>query len=185
MAQAAAATADGAEESPKKGGKKKLVLIALVLLVLIGAGAGLWFSGLLPFGKSAEPQEGHAAAPAEGHGAASGTVSSSAPPQPARPPVFFDMPEILTNLNVSGRRATFIRLKAKLELSSEADTAAVQAAMPRLMDLFQTYLREMRPEELRGSQGTYRLREELRNRASLAASPAKVQDVLFVEMIVQ
>ena len=30
--------------------------------------------------------------------------------------------------------------------------------MPRLLDLFQTYLREMRPEELRGSQGTYRLR---------------------------
>jgi flagellar FliL protein len=189
MAQAAAATADGTEESPKKGGKKKLVLIALILLVLVGAGAGLWFSGLLPFGKPADAHDSHAAPAADGHGAASGTTSgtasSSAPPQPARPPVFFDMPEILTNLNVSGRRATFIRLKAKLELSSEADTAAVQAAMPRLMDLFQTYLREMRPEELRGSQGTYRLREELRNRASLAASPAKVQDVLFVEMIVQ
>jgi flagellar FliL protein len=186
MAQAAAATADGAEESPKKGGKKKLVLILIVLLVLVGAGAGLWFSGLLPFGKSAEPQDSHAAAPAEGHGGAGQAAApASVPSQPARPPVFFDMPEILTNLNVTGRRATFIRLKAKLELSSEADTAAIQAAMPRLLDLFQTYLREMRPEELRGSQGSYRLREELRNRASLAASPAKVLDVLFVEMIVQ
>jgi flagellar FliL protein len=96
-----------------------------------------------------------------------------------------DMPEILTNLNVTGRRATFIRLKAKLELSAEGDAAPIQAAMPRLLDLFQTYLREMRPEELRGSQGTYRLREELRNRASLAATPAKILDVLFVEMIVQ
>ncbi|MBP0492497.1 flagellar basal body-associated FliL family protein [Pararoseomonas indoligenes] len=176
MAHAAALSADGAA-APKKGGRKKLVLLALPLL-LGGAGAGLWFSGLLPFGKAAEHGEEHAAAPA-GHGA------PALPQQAARPPVFLDLPEVLTNLNVTGRRATFIRLKAKLELASEADAAAVQAAMPRLLDLFQTYLREMRPEELRGSQGTYRLREELRNRASLAASAAKIQDVLFIEMIVQ
>ena len=186
MAQAAAPTADGEEAAPKGGGKKKLILIALPLL-LIGGGAGLWFSGLLPFGRSGGHQEAHGEAPAtDGHGAA--PAGHAAPAQgaaPAHPPVFFDMPEILTNLNVSGRRATFIRLKAKLELSSEADAAAIQAAMPRLLDLFQTYLREMRPEELRGSQGTYRLREELRTRATLAASPARVQDVLFIELIVQ
>jgi flagellar FliL protein len=61
----------------------------------------------------------------------------------------------------------------------------VQAAMPRLLDLFQTYLREMRPDEFRGSAGTYRLREELIARATLAAAPAQVQDVLFTELIVQ
>ncbi|MBP0446247.1 flagellar basal body-associated FliL family protein [Roseomonas sp. SSH11] len=177
MAQAAAA--EGSQESSAKGGRKKLVLLALPL-VAAAVGAGLWFTGLLPFGGPASP-----AAP---HAEAQGTTPSgpgTATPQPSRPPVFFDMPEILTNLNVAGRRATFIRLKAKLELSPDADTAAVQAAMPRLLDLFQTYLREMRPEELRGSQGTYRLREELRNRASLAVSPARVQDILFLELIIQ
>ena len=46
--------------------------------------------------------------------------------------------------------------------------------MPRLQDLFQTYLREMRPEELRGSAGTYRLREELIARANVAVAPARV-----------
>ncbi|HEY8609780.1 MAG TPA: flagellar basal body-associated FliL family protein [Roseomonas sp.] len=185
MAQAAAPTADGADAAPKTGGRRKLILLALPLL-LGGAGAGLWFGGMLPFGKSAERHAAPATASEGSH--ANGhdpTAPTSAPAQPARPPVFMDMPEILTNLNVTGRRATFIRLRAKLELSGEADVAAMQAAMPRLLDLFQTYLREMRPEELRGSQGTYRLREELRNRASLAASPAKVLDVLFVEMIVQ
>jgi flagellar FliL protein len=54
-----------------------------------------------------------------------------------------------------------------------------------VVDLMQTYLREMRPEELRGSAGTYRLREELLVRASTAAAPAKVSDVLFTQMLVQ
>ena len=57
--------------------------------------------------------------------------------------------------------------------------------MPRLLDLFQTYLREMRPEELRGSAGTYRLREELIARANIAVAPTRILDVLFPEMIVQ
>jgi flagellar FliL protein len=61
----------------------------------------------------------------------------------------------------------------------------VKLAMPRLQDLFQTYLREMHPEELRGAAGTYRLREELIDRASIAASPAKVKDVLFTELLIQ
>jgi flagellar FliL protein len=43
----------------------------------------------------------------------------------------------------------------------------------------------MRPEELRGSAGTYRLREELLARANLAATPARVTDVLFTQMLIQ
>jgi flagellar FliL protein len=54
-----------------------------------------------------------------------------------------------------------------------------------LQDLFTTYLRELRPEELRGSLGMHRLREELTARARVAAHPVKVTDVLFVEMLVQ
>jgi flagellar FliL protein len=51
--------------------------------------------------------------------------------------------------------------------------------------LFQTYLREMHPDELRGAAGTYRLREELIDRASIAAAPARVKDVLFTELLIQ
>ncbi len=78
-----------------------------------------------------------------------------------------------------------MKLHAKLEIGAKADEAAVSAAMPRIQDLFQTYLRDMRPEELRGSEGSYRLREELIDRATTAASPAHVTDVLFVEMVVE
>lgn len=164
--------AEAGEAAPKKkGGRKKLVLIALPV-VLIGAGAGLWFGGILP------PLLGMGGAAAE-------EQQAEAQPPPAPQPAFVDLPEIVSNLNAPGRRASFVRLRAKLEISRQEDVAAVQAAMPRLVDLFSTYLREVRPEELRGSAGSHRLREELIARATLAAAPARVTDVLFVEILVQ
>ncbi|MGX9962781.1 flagellar basal body-associated FliL family protein [Roseomonas sp. F4] len=181
MAAAAAKmdAAAGAEAPPgkAKGGKKKLLLILLPVILLLGAGAGLWFTGILPkmlgMGGPSEAELAAAAAPAE-----------SAPP-PRSPPAFVELPEIISNLNAPGRRPVFVRLRAKLEISKAEDAAAVTEAMPRLIDLFQTYLREVRPEELRGSAGTHRLREELMARATLAAAPARITDVLFMEMLIQ
>lgn len=168
------ATADGAAASPaKKGGRRKLLLIAVPVL-LLGGGAGAWFSGVLP----RLPGHGEAA-----HGAAAGEKGGEKA-EAAKAPAFMDMPDIVANLN-AGRRPSFIKLKTKFELSKPEDAAALQAAMPRIVDLFQSYLREMRPEELRGTAGTYRLREELIARTNIAAHPARVLNVLFTEMLVQ
>jgi len=167
MAGAKPEKQEGDEGAPPKKGKKKLVLMLLPLL-LIGGGAAAFFAGLLPFGKKAEP------------------LSAEAPPEREnRQPVFVQMPEIVANLNTQGRRTAFIRLRSQVEVAGPSDAAALTAAMPRLVDLFTTYLREMRPEELRGSAGTHRLREELIARANIAAAPARVTDVLFTEIIVQ
>jgi flagellar protein FliL len=166
-AKAEADAPEGDAPEGKKGGKKKLLLIALPVL-LGGAGAGVWFSGLLGGAPPpAAPTEAEAAAPAP------------------RQPVFVQMPDITANLNAAGRRATFIRVRSKIEVLGAEDAAAVQASLPRLVDLFTTYLREMRPEELRGSAGTHRLREELIARASIAAHPVRITDVLFQEILVQ
>ncbi|OJW22307.1 MAG: hypothetical protein BGO51_24005 [Rhodospirillales bacterium 69-11] len=173
-APAAAAPAGTAEAAPekKKSGKGKLILLAVPLL-LAGILAGLWFTGILPglLGLGGH-EEGHAAAEAEA-------------PKPAPPPVFVDLPEIVANLNGGAHRQSYLKLQARLELAKAEDAERIKAAMPRLQDMFQTYLREMRPEELRGSAGTYRLREELIVRANVAAAPAKVVDVLFTQMLIQ
>lgn len=145
----------------KAKGKRKLLLM-LAPLMLGGVGGGLYFAGMIP-GVS-HGGEAHAASAA---------------------PVFFEMPDLVANLNVGNRRPTFIKLRTKLELARPEDVELVHAALPRLQDMFQTYLREMRPEELRNSAGTYRLREELIARASLAAPGAQVRDVLFTELLVQ
>lgn len=169
------ATADAA---PKAGGKKKLILIALPVL-LLAVGAGLWFGGILP------PLLGMGAAPQTAEGA----ERPAAPPRPG----FVDLPEIVSNLNAPGRRPSFVRLRARIEIADIQDAPLVNAAMPRLVDLFSTYLREVRPEELRGSVGSHRLREELIARAGIAVAaevrgerPAvRVTDVLFVEILIQ
>ncbi len=160
---AAPAAADAKTAGPpQKKGKKKLLLAVPVLLA--AGGAGGWFSGVIP------KMLGHEA---EGAHAAPATLT------------FFDLPDIVANLNTGAKRAAFIKLKAKLELARAEDQPGVQAALPRILDLFQSYLREMRPEELRGTASTYRLREELLARTNLAVAPARVNSVLFIEMIVQ
>ena len=165
-----------AQAEKKGGGRKKLLLLALPVL-LVAIGAGLWFGGILP--------------PLLGMGAPAATAEGREPGP--RPVAFLDMPEIVTNLNAPGRRSVYLKLRSKLELARPEDGALVQASMPRLLDLFQTYLREVRPEELRGSAGTQRLREELVARANIAvaqsgrgeAQQIRVNDVLFLEILVQ
>jgi len=176
VAAVPAAAAEG-EAPAKKRGKKKLLLLAMPL-VLVGVLAGLWFGGILPplLGMGPKPAAKPGAHPADQPAAAAQVV---------KPPAFVDVPEMIANLNSPGRRQAFVKLKARIEVARPEDVAVVQADMPRVLDMLQTYLRETRPDELRGSAGTWRLREELIARANIAVAPARVVDVLFTEMLIQ
>lgn len=166
-----------ADEAPqKKSGKaKKILFIVIPILLVVGALAGAYFGGvfdsLLHASKSEKPV---AEAPKEGK-----------PGGEAQPTAFYDLPEILVNLNTQGRRQNFLKIRVSLELESAADVPRIEQVMPRIIDNFQVYLRELRVEDLQGSAGMLRLREELLTRVSNAAKPAKVNDVLFKEMLVQ
>jgi flagellar FliL protein len=160
---------DATQDTAPRQRTKRLLMLA-VPLVLSVAGAGLWYGGVLP------PLLGMA------HGTDHGDGKAKAQ---EKVPSFAEIPEIVANLNGGPRRTVYVKLHARLELARAEDEPAVKAAMPRVLDMFQTYLREMRPEELRGSAGTYRLREELLGRANIALAPVRVADVLFTEMLIQ
>ncbi len=159
-----------AEGPSKKLPIKKILIIVLPILLLIGAGAGLYFSGVLSglFGKGEEQPKDVAAAP---------KVVMAA--------VFMDLPEMLVNLQSSGRKQAFLKIRVALELEAVTDQPRVEQVMPRIVDNFQVYLRELRMEDLQGAAGMHLLREELLARVNSAVKPVKVTDVLFKEMLVQ
>ena len=162
---------EGGESSKKQGGKKKLLLfVALALFLVVGGAAAAYFTGLL------EPLI-----------AMLGGADETAAEETTDPVevVFFDLPEILVSLNTGRRKSTFLKIRVSLELENAEDVARIEAVMPRIIDNFQVYLRELRVEDLKGSAGMYRLREELLTRVTLAVAPSKVSDVLFKEMLVQ
>ncbi len=152
-----------AEAGPPGGSKKRVLMIGAVMAV-VALAAGLWFSGILKHARGqAAPK---AVAEVEAH-------------------VLIDLPDIVSNLDAGGHRATFIKLHAKIEVSHAAEATALQAGMPQILDIFQSYLRSTRPEELRGGEGTYRLREALMNRIDMTLAPVRVTDLLFTQILVQ
>lgn len=103
-----------------------------------------------------------------------------------KPAVFVDLPDVLVNLSNSGSdRTQYLKVKIVLEVPDAALVQQIQPLTPRLMDAFQTYLRELRPTDLDGSAGLYRLKEELTRRVNVAVAPGKINAVLFKEIVVQ
>lgn len=154
-----------AGEGKKKLSKKMLIIIAAAAFLVLGSGgAAFFFMG--------------------GDNKKENTSQSDRSSEEGKP-VYLALGDILVNLSGEGKRPNFLKISVSLELADEKDKAAIEAIKPRVLDEFQVYLRELRIEDLRGSAGLYRLREELLLRVTEAAQPVRVRDVLFQEMLVQ
>lgn len=158
--------------SKKLSGKKIVLFIVLPLLLLIGAGVGVTVM-LGVFSEPPPPVDAEAGTP------------QPAAPEPTVQTTFFEVPDLIVNLNTDIRKSTFLKIKISLEIANSADTDVINQMLPRIVDNFQVYLRELRIQDLQGSAGMYRLREELLRRVNIAVRPARVKDVLFKEMLVQ
>ena len=176
---------DGEQASSGGGKKKIIIIIGLVLLIIVGGVAGAYFMGLLdPVVEMIVGPED--ATGGEGEGDDGDACEEGEEGEEAKcAAVFYDLQELLVNLNSGGRKSSFLKIRVSLELASARDKAKMDTIMPRVIDNFQTYLRELRIADLKGSAGMYRLREELLVRVNAAAAPAKIKDVLFKEMLIQ
>lgn len=193
---------DGEGQAEEKAGfnaKKLIMFVVLPLLLLVGVGGGLYFSGFLdPYlGKeecveevddhgevihACPEEEEHAEdshAAADSHGGGHGDDGHGGPSS------FVAMPTMIVNLSEEDGTPRYLRLTVQLELKNPSDAPQVESVMPRVVDQFQTYLRELRVKDLRGSAGIYRLQMELLWRVNQAASPIEVKDVLFQEILIQ
>ncbi len=154
------ATPEGGSEEKAPGGRRKLMMMAgagVLALALLGGGAYLFLGGF---------------------GDGTGAVNQD-------PPVFFELPEMTVNLSAVDKRPQFLRVQIALEMKDEKTRRAVEEVLPRVLDAFQVYLRELRSTDLEGSAGIYRLKEELVRRVNLAIHPARIDNVVFKEIIVQ
>ncbi len=207
VAEGADAGADAEADQPKKrklSGKVLVLFVALPVLVLLGGGGAAFM--LLGGGGSGEAHaassdqaasedDGHGEAAADdagdddgghggGHGGGSpdsfGTVTYAGSDL-----IFYELPDMLVNLNTDGRQPRFLKIRVALEFGDRSIVKRVEKVMPRIVDHFQVYLRELRREDLQGSAGVYRLKEELMIRVNQSVRPARVRDVLFKEMLIQ
>lgn len=173
MADAVANPDDGDQEVevlPRKSGlsgKKLVLFIILPLLILGGAAAAMYFTGMLD--KLLVSVEA-----GEKEGAVTEEVE-----------VFYELPDMLVNLNSSGNGSSYLKLSISLELKNPAALAELEKVQPRIIDSFQVYLRELRVDDLEGSSGMQRLREELLMRANTTVEEPEITDVLFRQILVQ
>ena len=164
--------------APKGGGALKLIVMAAVPLVALFGGGAAYVMGLPPFGHQAG-----AAVDSSGRDSAPGAPSMA--PRSAPSVTFVDLPDLVVNLDTGAQRIRFLKLKVALEVGSSGDADRVLQLSPRIIDSFQLYLRALRPEDLNGATGLYRLKEELLARANAAVGQTEVRDLLFKEMLVQ
>jgi flagellar FliL protein len=154
---------EGGAAEAAGGGKKKMIMIAGAAVAVIALGGGGWF-----FFLRKKPE-----------------TAAARPAEVVRPVAFVDLPDMTVNLSVGQDRPQYLRVKVALEVTDSKVADQIKPIMPRVVDAFQLYLREMRPSDIEGSAGIFRLRDELTRRVNTAVHPARVNAVLFREIVVQ
>lgn len=187
-------SAEGEESSGKKKPPLKLLIIAgAAALVVLGGGGGAAFFLLKP-----KPDAAHADAKGEEHKkeekdkkkkeekkeGKEGEKGAAVVREGPDGVIFYTLPDVVVNMQTADGRPTFLKLKLTLELPDEEMVEALEPNMPRMQDMFQSFLRELRPEDLSGSQGSYQLRMEILRRVNLVAAPSKANAVLIEEMLI-
>ncbi len=190
-------TVDGEVAGPKKKKLPLLFIIVPAALLVLGGGGGAAFFLMQPKAEAAESGDhgaekkgGHAKAEKKGgggHGPAADGEANPALGVISEGPdgvTFYTLPDMVVNIQAADGRPTFLKLKLTLEMHDAALAEHLQAEMPRMQDMFQSFLRELRPEDLAGSAGSFQLRAEILRRVNLIAAPGKVDAVLIEEMLV-
>lgn len=167
------APVDGAE-AKKKGGKGRLIAIAVVAVGMIAGAGGVWWFTQRGGSEHAEEKTAEAPAEAPAEGAASADPSAS----------YIEVPPMMVNLRGGGAQAKFVKVRFII-VAADGKTDAVKARLPVILDALQPFLRELRPDDLNGSAAVFRIKEEMMRRSTEALGAGMVRDVLIQDLIQQ
>lgn len=157
---------EAGEAAPQPKSSKRLILIGVAAVVLLGGGgAGYYFWSARNKTVAAETT----------------TVQRAAS--------YIELRDIVVSLAPSAGRAQdgprMLKLKLVLEVGNPRIVPEIQQLQPRIEDILQIYLRELRVSDLEGSAGLYRLKEELLRRVNSAVYPRRIDAVLFKDITTQ
>lgn len=147
----------------KKGGKGLLAAGLAAMLALGGGGFYATWSGMLQL-PIAAPQ-------------------APPPPPPGGKAAFVPIERLTVSLGPAAN-ARYLRLAAALEVEPGRE-AEVQALMPRILDVINTYLQALDESDLERPAAMTRMRAHLLRRIRIVTGDDRVRDLLITEFVVQ
>jgi flagellar protein FliL len=195
-------TQSGDQDAGTGGGKKKLsgkqlvLFIILPALVVLGGGGTAAYFLLLK-----KPTTAEAAGGAEAKGEKKAKEKKEAKkadkggekkagdtgPKTSEGPNgegYLTLSDIIVNISTPDNKPAFLKLKLTLQAKDMETIEAIEPLIPRILDQYTGFLRELRMEDVAGSAGYTRIQMELLKRVNLAVAPAQIDAVLIEEMLV-
>lgn len=162
--------AEGLEQKKTSGKKIIIIAVVAVMVLALGGGAAFYFMSGDDNDQITDLEQG-------------GQKTDLVDQEPTEL-LFLELDSILVNLDTAGGKPKYLKITISLEVDKQESLDDLNKKMPRIIDQFQTYLRQLRIEDLDGSAGMFRLKEELLIKVNDAVYPTRVNDVLFKEMLV-
>lgn len=148
------------DEAPAAPSRRRWMLVVVLLLLFVAvAGGGYWWWWQMP-----RPETSSAAHAGE---------------------VFVEAPAMVVNVRGADGRAHLLKLRFVLVAADEAAAEEAKLRMPMLIDGFQSFVRELRPEDLDGSAAVFRIKEEMMVRVHAVLGADSVKDILIQDLIEQ
>ncbi|MBC9032573.1 flagellar basal body-associated FliL family protein [Sphingomonas sp. JC676] len=161
---------------PKSNKKLMVIGAATAAVLLLGGGGGtafFLFSGSKAHAEGSD-KDGKANLPPGAHGE-SGEREGN----------FVEVPTMVVNLRSPDGAMRFLKLHFLLVPGPNSDAAALKDKLPLILDSYQPFLRELRPEDLAGSAAVFRVKEEMLIRANNVAGAGSVSDILIEDLVQQ
>lgn len=145
--------------------RRTLIAVVVALAALLVVGGGLAIAGVWPF--------------------STGTDTAAHPAGEAASARYVDVPPMVVTLRSADGKQHFLKLHFVIVAADSGKVGQINNSMPLILDTLQSFLRELRPEDLTGSAAVFRVKEEILVRLRDALGQDGIKEVLIQDLIEQ
>ncbi len=152
------------EPKPSKGGKKRILIVGLALVVLLGAGSFFFLFPRLKGGKAATAPQKASAVEKPGH--------------------LYPLEPFLVNL-ADAEASRYLKIRMELEGSETKPDEEYEKKLPQIRDALLSVLSSKTYQEVLDSEGKRKLKDEVLSKVNPLLTHFKFKKVYFTEFVVQ